>query len=290
MLDEASYSYKRKHLKLNIPKINSSFSNLKTSSQRFEDHCFGGTYYGVSSKKGLRPTMQDSYCVVANSSVPSFGVYDGHLNSQASSFAAKNLQSLVSTFSQESLIRAFKLTDSAFCNEYSEGGTTAGVLLVQEGWLLAANAGDTGILLVSSYGEEFLSQVHKPQSLQERAYIESRKGFITQEGSVHRVNGVLAVTRCIGNPQLKPVVHCYPFVQKKELGKDDLVAVIASDGLFSKISGQDVGDFVRKYRELAMKDLAEALVQEAIKRGSRDNITIITVDLLQFLKMEQEFS
>jgi serine/threonine protein phosphatase PrpC len=65
-----------------------------------------------------------------------------------------------------------------------------------------------------------------------------------------RVEGVLAVSRAIGDCSLKPYVTCDPEIVTHELrGEEDLYLVIASDGLWDVMSNEEVARFVIRYSE-----------------------------------------
>eukprot|EP01092_Planopodium_desertum_P015430 TRINITY_DN81719_c1_g2_i2.p1 TRINITY_DN81719_c1_g2~~TRINITY_DN81719_c1_g2_i2.p1 ORF type:complete len:160 (-),score=7.41 TRINITY_DN81719_c1_g2_i2:95-535(-) len=110
-----------------------------------------------------------------------------------------------------------------------------------------------------------------------------------------RVNGVLAMTRSIGDILIKdhledqfegpfkgPIILATPEVTERKLTPEDEFVVIGCDGLFDVLSSQEVVDLVRKYRRIySMKgdDIATAICREAFKRGSLDNISLIIIFL-----------
>jgi serine/threonine protein phosphatase PrpC len=62
-----------------------------------------------------------------------------------------------------------------------------------------------------------------------------------------RVEGVLAVSRAIGDISLKPYVTCDPEIQSKFIAEEDMYMVLASDGLWDVMSNEEVASFVVKY-------------------------------------------
>jgi protein phosphatase 1L len=61
-----------------------------------------------------------------------------------------------------------------------------------------------------------------------------------------RVEGVLAVSRGIGDAKLKPYVTSEPEVTEKDLEEQDLFLVIASDGLWDVMQNEEVARIVMR--------------------------------------------
>lgn len=115
-------------------------------------------------------------------------------------------------------------------------------------------------------------------------------GYITLKG-VYRVNGVLAVSRAIGDYPLKPdrLVIADPDILTFDLNElKPRFMVMASDGFWDTFSNEAAVRFVRNElmrwptygtegsSQLALA-LAKKLVNEAYTRESYDNITVIVV-------------
>lgn len=73
-----------------------------------------------------------------------------------------------------------------------------------------------------------LSRDHKPSDPDERQRIVEHGGFV---GGQNRVNGVLAVSRALGDHTFKPYVTPEPFVKTESLGEHDSFVIIACDGV-----------------------------------------------------------
>ncbi len=61
-----------------------------------------------------------------------------------------------------------------------------------------------------------------------------------------RVEGVLAVSRGIGDVKLKPFVSCEPEITEKDLEEQDLFIVVASDGLWDVMQNDEVARIVTR--------------------------------------------
>ena len=90
-----------------------------------------------------------------------------------------------------------------------------------------------------------------------------------------RVGGILAVSRAFGDRLLKRYVVSDPEIQEATIGPEDEFLVLASDGLWDVVKDQDAVSLVEK--QLDAEEAAKCLTEEALKRGSGDNITCIVV-------------
>lgn len=99
---------------------------------------------------------------------------------------------------------------------------------------------------------------------------------------VWRVQDCLAVTRSFGDGGLKRWVVAEPEVSRTPLaGAGCEFLVIASDGLWNKVSNQEAVDAVAAVHYSV--DSCRRLVDMARRRGSRDDVTVMVVDLKRFL-------
>jgi len=114
-----------------------------------------------------------------------------------------------------------------------------------------------------------------------------------------RVNGMLAISRAFGDFQLKmprlqsDVVSYIPDITSTELTDQDSFVIVACDGLWDVIEDQDAVDIVVEATRVlstmlpsgpntyhySAKILARVLVEEALARGSSDNISALLVSL-----------
>lgn len=91
----------------------------------------------------------------------------------------------------------------------------------------------------------------------------------------------LSTSRGFGDPCLKhpdPVVIATPDVKVVDLVPEDWAFMLASDGVFDKLSDQEVADTIWHSMAGQGKDAVKAardVVQAALRKGSRDNITAV---------------
>lgn len=91
-----------------------------------------------------------------------------------------------------------------------------------------------------------LTSDHKPSNASEKERVELLGGRIIQYG-VLRVQGVLAVTRALGDFSLRPYVSNVPAVGFVELTGRECFVVLASDGLWDVLDHGDVAALLQTF-------------------------------------------
>ncbi|KAM3300342.1 hypothetical protein ACQJBY_041390 [Aegilops geniculata] len=170
-------------------------------------------------------------------------------------------------------------------------GSTAVVAVVGRRRIVVANCGDSRAVLSRGGVAVPLSTDHKPDRPDELQRVEAAGGrVINWNGS--RVLGVLSTSRSIGDYYLKPYVSAEPEVTAVErTGKDEFL-VLASDGLWDVVSNQEAcrvarscltgraaAAFPESVSGRSAADAAALLAELAITRGSKDNISVVVVEL-----------
>lgn len=152
----------------------------------------------------------------------------------------------------------------------------------------AAWVGDSRLVVECNGGVGFATEDHKPDRPDERDRIENGAYGKVYMNGVWRVLG-LAVSRSIGDRPVKNAdigrknggfpgrVIADPEYAQYQLTPDNNFAIIASDGLWDAVKNHEAISLVKNvFKERGSRDdAARALQDEAIKRGSGDNITII---------------
>jgi len=160
--------------------------------------------------------------------------------------------------------------------------------------LITANVGDSKIVLARNNCAVDLSKQHKPDNEQEKERIEAAGGRVIWWMGQAKVNGVLGVSRALGNAKIKELVICKPHIEHRMIEEDmDQFVIIASDGLWDVYSSQEAVDFVLKEMhqmtlnppqqkqrpDEMLNSIAQKLIGEASQKNSRDNITVNIIDL-----------
>ena len=180
---------------------------------------------------------------------------------------------------------AFLLTDiqTHKANLHVSGSTAACCVLTPRNretgrrQLHTANCGDARVVLARGGKTAMrLTHDHKATTIEEKKRIEADGGFVLRG----RVLGILAVSRSFGDHALKPYVPALPYTKSIEISDEDTFIIIACDGVWDVMSDQEAVDFVANLLASTASDVprfqkqaAHALVQEALRRRTTDNIT-----------------
>lgn len=176
-------------------------------------------------------------------------------------------------------------------------GSTAVVALICSSHIIVANCGDSRAVLYRGKEALALSNDHKPNREDEYARIEASGGKVIQWNG-HRVFGVLAMSRSIGDRYLRPWIIPEPEVMFVPRAREDECLILASDGLWDVMTNEEVCEVARRRILLwhkkngpithvergegvdaAAQAAAEYLSVLALQKGSKDNISVIVVDL-----------
>ncbi|WVZ50838.1 hypothetical protein U9M48_002054 [Paspalum notatum var. saurae] len=218
---------------------------------------------------------------------------------------------------KESLTRAEALQKKI------ESGSTATVVLIADGQIIAANVGDSKAFLCSEghdslhrnrkrrrkrnsvNPEEFalanydgpmyhareLTKDHHPDREDERRRVEAAGGYVLEWAGVYRVNGELALSRAIGDIPYKRygVISTPELTGWQFLSANDSFLIASSDGIFEKMTMQDVCDLMLHAKFLVKQDfgsssitqhkLADYVVHAALQKGTTDNVAAVVVPL-----------
>jgi protein phosphatase 1L len=246
--------------------------------------------------------MEDFHLIVENfngkDSEALFGVFDGHggievaqkLKDELSSRFCKILSHnnnhdslhiencIKNLFKKmdEDIIKQFDVaTEYESTNFQSLGSTCTLVYLVKsrDTLLYSANIGDSKGLLLSKSGYSRITYEHKPTDDFENKRIKDSGGAIFNK----RVFGQFGLSRAFGNIPLKKWVISEPFIKKSNITEIDRFIVIASDGIWDVISDEECFEISIKHYD--PKLFCEELVNTAVSRWSKDNISCIIIKL-----------
>ncbi|KAH7537577.1 hypothetical protein FEM48_Zijuj03G0107700 [Ziziphus jujuba var. spinosa] len=260
--------------------------------------------YSVYCKKGRKGAMEDRYSAFVDFHTDSiqafFGVFDGHGGPMAAEFAAKNLhenikdQLMMMTSGEsekknieEAVKNGYLMTDKNFLKEGISGGTCCLTALIQDHSLVISNAGDCRAVMSRRGVAEALTSDHRPSRKDEKDRIQTLGGYVDCCRGVWRVQGSLAVTRGIGDGNLKQWVIAEPETKVLKIKPDCEFLILGSDGLWDKVSNQEAVDAARPlFMDVDKSDVLSAckqLVDLSIKRGSTDDISVMIIQLGHFV-------
>ena len=261
----------------------------------------------LDMKQGPRDYMEDTYVVAKYDDMTLYGVFDGHGGDEVSRLLPK----LVSEGLLKGLPPHIRYQTGGVKNHISktmyeidhnlskrqdakEAGSTATMLLHIPPMAYLINIGDSRTLLAKKrqnggYSLCKATVDHKPDQTQEYNRIVQTGGKVTHEiDDDARVDGVLAMSRAIGDHELKyhttqqqlpqyGPVSSHPDIYSVNLEKDGkYIAILASDGLWDVVDN----DKALKYsHHFGPESAATPLTQYALKNHSMDNITTLVAML-----------
>nr|CDI52286.1 related to phosphoprotein phosphatase 2C [Melanopsichium pennsylvanicum 4] len=141
--------------------------------------------------------------------------------------------------------------------------------------LYTANVGDARAVLCRGGKAVRLTYDHKGSDAQEAKRITDAGGFVMN----HRVNGVLAVTRSLGDFAMKEFVVGAPYTTETDLRSEDSFLIIACDGLWDVIEDQEAVDLIKNVQDPQFA--SQELLKHALNEFSTDNTSIMVVRFTQ---------
>jgi protein phosphatase 2C family protein 2/3 len=244
--------------------------------------------------QGLRPSMEDQALVAQlGPDAWLYAVLDGHGGKDAADYFANRIAATLLEYLQggyyrqsEDKIRmaitaAFLAEDQRWFERNPDefSGTTFTGVLVTPSALVTINLGDSRTLIQDTNGTLRATVDQKPDETNEKIRIEAAGGFV-KNGYVNRI---LGVARALGDNYLKakngkylgknapvspvPVVKLYP-----RLGGETIL--IGCDGVFDVMSNEEAMEIY-----LTSVGSCKAVVEQALARGSSDNVTVMAVKL-----------
>lgn len=239
----------------------------------------------VISEKGARREMEDAHFLDLNFTNKGWafaGIYDGHGGKLAAKYASERLhqiflQGLLSCFSsQEAFIKSYQLVSEELKTQ--DSGTTAVNCLIKERQIFTANVGDARAIVISDQGLSQLTVDHRLDNLIERQRIEDMGGQIRYPYACRGHQGLMP-TRTIGDRYFKNIgIIATPSVSEYKISQDDLILLMACDGLFDVMTSEEAADFARRFPQ--PETLLEVLKTEVlVNRLGSDNLTMIAFSL-----------
>ena len=241
---------------------------------------------------GSREYQEDYF---KNSELPDgsklFGVFDGHGGGKAAAFVTDNIATTLSCHPDfldnlpNALKDSFVALHQRFLADVSDtSGTTALVALIRKSKVYLANLGDCRALIVDKTGKIVVeTKDHTPDSEEEA--IKKRGGFVSQWQNPHRVDGILAVARALGDRDIAHHLSQEPDIYEHEISDDTHFIILASDGIWNKISAEECA---RKasISLLSTADSLDAINQKILvelpdsQRGDNKTLMIIKFDTI----------
>lgn len=271
-----------------------------------------GLNCGGCGMQGWRIEMEDAHIITDLKALPDHtfvAVFDGHGGSGAAIFAGQNMVEILEETEQfKQYVEAndpFQVAllgaamRQAFCNadqllreahdrgDVDGSGCTAVAACITPNYIVCANAGDSRCVMGTGGSTKPLSEDHKPTDEEELKRIEGAGGTVSWK----RVDGDLAVSRALGDfqyknrpdlPAEKQKVTCNPDVTTHKRVESDDVLILACDGVWDVMSSENCVNLARDIfagGESNLLLVSEEIIDTALNKGSRDNISAVVVQL-----------
>ncbi|ODN73750.1 hypothetical protein L202_07286 [Cryptococcus amylolentus CBS 6039] len=137
--------------------------------------------------------------------------------------------------------------------------------------LYTANVGDARGVLSRGGKAVRLTYDHKGSDASEAKRITDAGGFVMN----NRVNGVLAVTRSLGDASMKEFVVGSPYTTETTLDDTDEFLIVACDGLWDVCSDQEAVDLIQNVQD--PQEASRRLLEHAMGNFSTDNLSVLVV-------------
>eukprot|EP00943_MAST-04B_sp_MAST-4B-sp1_P001868 g1868.t1 len=278
---------------------------------------FDDIVYAVSNMQGWRTEQEDEHLIKHSFPVRAsgiFGVFDGHGGTYAAKFLRNNLiktmkkllhgktslamssESFLGDLLTESFLEVDRsIFETAQTNADKNSGTTACVCIYNENRFVTGWTGDSRVVLCrKGKAVPLTTQDHKPDIKSERKRIEENGGTVTNG----RVNGILAVSRALGDYNFKDttkqprhfLVSAVPEIFEKDRNDiEDEFLLLACDGIWDVMSNQQACTFVRNKLRRKIKgtrdeinvtdveSVVNQLLDQCLNLGSKDNMTAMLI-------------
>uniref|UniRef100_T1IXQ3 protein-serine/threonine phosphatase n=1 Tax=Strigamia maritima TaxID=126957 RepID=T1IXQ3_STRMM len=220
-------------------------------------------------------------------------VFDGHGGNDCADFCSERLQDHIcfwlnrgETDLKTILFTSFVEVNNAYSRfvtynrtKTTLSGTTATVCLLQNSIeLVVGHVGDSRAILCRNGEARKLTTDHSPLLKTEKERIVQSKGMVvTDSYGRSLVNGRLAMTRSLGDLDLKPYgVSAMPDTRSLQVqhGKDAFL-VLTTDGINFVMSDQEICDGICRHHD--PQEAANFITDQALQFASEDNSSAVIV-------------
>jgi serine/threonine protein phosphatase PrpC len=264
------------------------------------------TYHScVHDEMGMASSMEDKTQLVEDlnelagitDAPPTYyyAVFDGHGGSEAAEYARTHLHLNIAAAAgykkklKSAIVEGYRRTHEDFCKLAGEAkvesGTAVTTLLLRDGKAYVHWLGHVTALVNYRSRAVAVSTPHfmGDDSERERVVKAGAKVEWKEAGwrvEDRRVGGSFGVARSLGDAYAKGALFTEPEGKVRHLTDDDKFFMLASDGLLDVIKPTDAVNITTAWVNAPDRnpdDVCRALVGEAIRRRSHDNITCLIV-------------
>ncbi|KAF9353132.1 Protein phosphatase 2C 1 [Mortierella sp. AD094] len=273
---------------------NSPSNDLQCVLKELEEFEFA---VGVSEDRNrrCRRTMEDTHAFIYNyegiTGHGFFAIFDGHAGKAAADWCGQHFHEVFGRILeekadqpgvdfQELVSDTFLAVDQQLAEALQQGrssGCTAIMAYIRKEGdkrvLYTGNVGDARAVLCHKEKAVRLSYDHKGSDHTEAQRILDVGGFVMN----NRVNGVLAVTRALGDSSMKEFVIGAPYTTRTEIGPDNPYLILACDGLWDVCTDQEAVELIKDV--MCPTKASRVLLDHALQKFSTDNISVMVIRL-----------
>ncbi|KAG0317797.1 Protein phosphatase 2C 1 [Dissophora globulifera] len=277
-----------------VPAGSSHANDLQCVLQDLDEYEF---VVGVAEdrNKRCRRTMEDTHAFIYNyegiTGHGFFAIYDGHAGKAAAEWCGQHFHEVFNRILeekseqpgvdfQELVNEAFLAVDQQLAETLQQGRSSGCTVIMaylrKEGdkrVLYTGNVGDARAVLCHKEKGVRLSYDHKGSDHTEAQRILDVGGFVMN----NRVNGVLAVTRALGDSSMKEFVIGAPYTTRTVISADNPYLILACDGLWDVCSDQEAVELIKD--EVCPSKASQLLLDHALQKFSTDNISVMVIRL-----------
>ncbi|CCD73740.1 Protein phosphatase fem-2 [Caenorhabditis elegans] len=272
---------------------------------------WSGIHVSGDQLKGQRHKQEDRFLAYPNGQYMDRGedpisvlaVFDGHGGHECSQYAAGHLWETwlevrksrdPSDSLEDQLRKSLELLDERMTvrsvKECWKGGSTAVCCAIDMDQKLMALAwlGDSPGYVMSNIEFRQLTRGHSPSDEREARRVEEAGGQLFVIGGELRVNGVLNLTRALGDVPGRPMISNEPETCQVPIESSDYLVLLACDGISDVFNERDLYQLVEAFaNDYPVEDYAELsrfICTKAIEAGSADNVSVV----IGFLRPPQD--
>lgn len=254
-----------------------------------------------TSITGRRISNEDEHTIITNltnkndkiNDINLFGIYDGHGGDKISKYLSEEIP-IYYCCKNKKYPFSKKYHENVFIDiqnkilKLKEGNISGSTCLLNimykyddELHFNTVNLGDSRLVIV--YNSGFYKQItvdHKPDDKIEKKRIEKIGGDVYKDSEgVYRI-GDLSLSRAFGDGDNAPYISQTPDVYYNKITQHTKYIVMACDGLWDVIENKELFELLEGYKSNNSKNLAVNLANEALKKGSYDNVSIIIIEFI----------
>ncbi len=255
--------------------------------------------------KGRRESNEDRHNVILNinklneglNCINLLGIYDGHGGTHVSEYLEKNIplyycdKKLQTPFSEDYHCEIFEHLQKKILEK--ESGYVCGSTCLlnimykhkNEIHMNFINLGDCRAVVVYNNGlSKQITTDHKPDDPIERKRLEQMGGEIYKDSEGTIRIGDLSLSRAFGDGDNAPYISQRPDVFYKKITSLTKYVVMGCDGLWDVINNDDLYGLLDRFKKAGSVNLAADLANEALIRGTTDNVSIIIIEIDKQIK------